>query len=142
MSKTINNKLVIVFLTISLLVASPVMAHNMFIEPVEDGKIQVLFDGGEIAKNAEVTVYDASDEKITDGDVNDKGKFHYPEEEAEYIVAEDGLGHRAEHTIGEETQQQLPRELTVGLVLITLTLTAGIFKYRCSKKQEPNNETS
>ncbi|WP_158438279.1 hypothetical protein [Natranaerobius thermophilus] len=115
--------------------AAPIMAHLMLIEPVEDGKIQVVFDDDTIASNAEVTVYNENDEKIKEGEVDENGKFSYPEE-AEFIVADDGLGHRAEHAVGEDSNEQLPRELTIGVVLVVLALIAGIFKYRSSKNQK------
>ncbi|ACB86038.1 hypothetical protein V2B37_12880 [Natranaerobius thermophilus JW/NM-WN-LF] len=128
-------KVIVFCLALLLLPAAPIMAHLMLIEPVEDGKIQVVFDDDTIASNAEVTVYNENDEKIKEGEVDENGKFSYPEE-AEFIVADDGLGHRAEHAVGEDSNEQLPRELTIGVVLVVLALIAGIFKYRSSKNQK------
>lgn len=129
---------IILCLTIILLPVSPVFAHNMLIEPVEEGKVQVVFEGGTPSRHAEVVVYDKNDEVIKQGEVDDNGKFSYPPEDAKFIVAEDDFGHRAEHVVGEEPKKVLPRGVTIFLVLTGFVLIAGIFHYRVEKKQKQN----
>ena len=118
-----------------ILSASPVFAHLMLIEPVEDGLIKVVFDDGTVARHAEVVVYNEKDEEIARGDVDEDGKFSYPEQEAELIVADDGFGHRAEYVVGEDPHEALPRGLTVAIVLAGFCLIAGVFHYRVRKRE-------
>ncbi len=129
-------KLIISFLCViaTLLVAAPVSAHLMLIEPVEEGKVQVVFDDGSVARHAEVVVYDENEEEIDRGDVDDKGYFSYDPERAEQLVADDGFGHRAEYTVGEDVREALPRGPAVTAVLFGFAAIAGIFQYRVQKK--------
>jgi len=117
-----------------LLAASPVFAHLMLIEPVEEGKVKVVFDDGSAARHAEVVVYDEDVKEIDRGDVDDEGYFSFDPEEAELLVADDGFGHRAEYEVGEEAQQALPRGPVVAGVLFGFAAIAGFFQYRVSKK--------
>ncbi len=129
--------LAVVILCASLILpVSPVFAHLMLIEPVEDGLIKVVFDDGTVARHAEVVVYNEKDEEIARGDVDDNGKFSYPEQEAELIVADDGFGHRAEYVVGDDPYEALPRGPTVAIVLAGFCLIAGLFHYRIKKKRE------
>ncbi len=117
-----------------ILPASTVFAHHMFIEPVEEGKVQVVFDNGSPARQAEVVVYNEEDEEITRGDVDRDGNFSYPAEDAAMLVAEDNFGHRAEYVVGEDVHEALPRVPTVSAVLAGFLLIAGIFHYRARNK--------
>jgi len=123
-----------------LLPASPVFAHLMLIEPVEEGKVQVVFDDGSAARHAEVVVFDENEEEIARGDVDREGYFSFDPEEAELLVADDGFGHRAEHVVGEEAAQALPRGPVVAAVLFGFALISGFFQYRVHKKQQAGNE--
>ncbi len=125
-----------------LLAASPVFAHLMLIEPVEEGKVQVLFDDGSAARHAEVVVYDENEEEIERGDVDGEGYFSFDPEQAELLVADDGFGHRAEYVVGEEAQQVLPRGPVVAGVLFGFVFIAGFFQYRIQKKTGHEQEVS
>ncbi len=132
-----------IFILCSLLIllpASPVFAHLMLIEPVEEDKVRVVFDDGSIARHAEVVVYDYNEEEVARGDVDDEGYFEYDPEKAEFLVADDGFGHRAEYVLGEETTQALPRGPVVALVLLGFGLIAGVFHYRVKKKETFSGE--
>lgn len=123
-----------------LLAASPAFAHLMLIEPVEEGKVRVVFDDGSTNRHAEVVVFDENEEEIGRGDVDREGYFSFDPEGAEMLVAEDGFGHRAEHVVGEEVRQALPRGPVVATVLFGFVLVSGFFQYRVYKKQQPGNE--
>lgn len=119
---------------VMLLAASPAFAHLMLIEPVEEGKVKVVFDEGSAARHAEVVVYDQDEKEIDRGDVDDEGYFSFDPDEAKLLVADDGFGHRAEHVVGEEAQEALPRGSVVAGVLFGFIAIAGFFQYRVSKK--------
>lgn len=117
-----------------ILPVSTVFAHHMLIEPVEEGQIRVVFDGGSAARHAEVVVFSAEGEEIARGDVDNDGYFSYPAEDAAMLIAEDNFGHRAEYVVGEDAHQALPRIPTVSAVLAGFLLIAGIFHYRVRNK--------
>ncbi len=119
-----------------ILPVSTVFAHLMLIEPVEAGKVQVVFDDGSPNPHAEVVVFDEDENEIARGDVDRDGYFSYPAEDAAMLVAEDSFGHRAEYVIGEDVHQPLPRVSTVSAVLAGFLLIAGIFHYRVRNKEE------
>ncbi len=135
-------KLIIAFLgaAVILLPAAPVFAHLMLIEPVDEGEVRVVFDDGSVARHAEVVVFDENEEEIARGDVDGDGYFSFDPEEAEMLVADDGFGHRAEHVVGEEAAQALPRGPVVAAVLFGFALISGVFQYRVHKKQKAGNE--
>ncbi len=117
-----------------ILPASTVFAHLMLIEPVEEGKVRVVFDDGSAARHAEVVAFNEEGEEIARGDVDSDGYFSFPPEEAVFLEADDGFGHRAEHVVGEDAHQGLPRVPTVSAVLAGFLLIAGIFHYRVRNK--------
>ncbi len=125
-----------------LLSASPVFAHLMLIEPVEEGRVRVAFDDGSANRHAEVVVYDENENEIARGDVDGEGYFNYDPQEAELLVADDGFGHRAEYVAGEETQQALQRGPVVAGVLFGFAFIAGLFQYRIQKKNSNVQEES
>lgn len=124
---------IILCLAVILLPGSLVFAHLMLIEPLEEGKIQVVFDDGTASRHSEVVVYDENDEVIKQGEVDEDGKFSYPPEDAELIVADDGFGHRAEYVVGEDPQEALPRGPTIFIVLAGFAVIARIFHNRVKK---------
>ncbi len=126
----------ILALLVLILPASPAFAHLMLIEPVEEGKVRVVFDDGSPNPHAEVIVFDEDENETARGDVGREGYFSYPVEGAAVLVAEDNFGHRAEYVVGEEAHQALPRMPTVSAVLAGFLLIAGIFHYRVKKKGE------
>ncbi len=126
----------ILLVSFFLLPVSTVFAHLMLIEPVEEGKAQVVFDDGSPNRHAEVVVFDEDENEIARGEVDRDGYFSYPAEEAAMLVAEDNFGHRAEYIVGEDAYQVLPRVPIVSAVLAGFLLIAGIFHYRVRKKDE------
>ncbi|RQD68607.1 MAG: hypothetical protein D5S00_08690 [Tindallia sp. MSAO_Bac2] len=110
-------------------------AHAMFIEAVEEGKVQVIFDDGTPNRHAEVIVYDEADKEIERGNVDRQGYFSYAAKDAVRLVAKDNFGHRAEYVIGEETRKQLPRIPTVAGVLAIFILIAAFFQHRTNKRK-------
>lgn len=126
---------IILCMAVILMPGSLAFAHLMLIEPLEEGKIQVVFDDGTTCRHSEVVVYDEDGEVIKQGEVDDDGKFSYPPEDAELIVANDGFGHRAEHVVGEDPQEALPRGPTIVFVLAGFAVIAGIFHYRVKNRK-------
>ncbi len=135
LSRTLLSITILVALVL-ILPASTVFAHLMLIEPVEEGKARVVFDDGSPNPHAEVIVFDEDENEIVRDDVDRDGYFSYPAEDAVMIVAEDNFGHRAEHVVGEDAHQGLPRVPTVSAVLAGFLLIAGIFHYRVKRKGE------
>ncbi len=124
----------ILLVSFLLLPVSTVFAHLMLIEPVEEGKVRVVFDDGSPNPHAEVIVFDEDENETARGDVDRDGYFSYPAEDAAMLVAEDNFGHRAEYVVGEDAHQALPRVPTVSAVLAGFLLIAGIFHYRVRNK--------
>ncbi len=124
--------LIFIFL---LLWPASAFAHLMLIEPVEEGKVQVVFDDGSPNRHAKVIVYDDENREIAGGDVDREGYFTYPADEAALLVAEDNFGHRAEYEVGEEPHAALPRLPAVSAVLAFFALIAGIFHLRVKNKK-------
>ncbi len=126
----------ILLVTFLFLPASTVFAHLMLIEPVEEGKVRVVFDDGSPNPHAEVIVFDENENETARGDVGRDGYFSYPAEDAVMLAAQDNFGHRAEYVVGEDAHQTLSRVPTVSAVLAGFILVAGIFHYRVRKKEE------
>lgn len=117
--------------------ALPVYAHKMMIEPVEDGKIKVTYADGSFSSRTVVTVYDENGTEVAQGPLDEEGYFSYDISTAHSFVAEDGLGHRSEWTIGEEGQAKSdPHQwITVGIVVLIFVIVAIIFSKRAKKKK-------
>lgn len=127
---------ILIILVVLVISITPVSAHRMIVEPVEEGVVTVYYEGGQLARRAEVVVYDKEGNELARGGLNEEGNFEYPpDQEAALVVADDGMGHRAEYEIGEETGEELPRGITVAAVLMVFGIIAGIFQYRVKKKE-------
>ena len=132
-----NSRLIVLIMCFLMIFSTAVYAHKMIIDPVEDGVIQVLYDDGSFSSRTEVTVYNSDDEVIESGDLDDEGRFTYdPDGSAEYIVADDGMGHKAEWTIGEEASasSHASKYVKIGVVVLVLVGIAGIYYKRRGKK--------
>lgn len=128
-------KRILIIMSILLIIAVPVYAHKMSIEPVEDGIIKVQYDDGGISSRAEVTVYNSNDEEIEKGKLDEKGQFTYDtSKDAAYIVAEDGLGHKAEWKVGEEVKSDTggSKALKIGAVVLVFA-AIGFISYKRKK---------
>lgn len=132
-------KMRVIVLTVVMLLmfTAPAYAHKMLIEPVEDGVIKVLYDDGSFSERTEVTVYDSNDEVIEKGKLDDEGKFFYDKsKDVSYIVAEDGLGHKAEWKVGEEVKRDSSGSKTIKIVAVVLVLAAVGFMFTRKKEQK------
>jgi hypothetical protein len=104
---------------------SACLAHRMDLEVVEEGLLQVKYDGGIPARRAEVTVYDAGGKILAAGAVDTEGFFYFDRELPAYgAEAQDGLGHKAVLTFGRNTRR-LPRALGGFLGVLFLLSVAG-----------------
>lgn len=127
-----NIKSIIMILAVILISLSPVYAHKMTIEPVEDGIIEVLYDDGSFSSRTEVTVYDSKGEIIDSGKLDEEGKFAYDTSgDAAYLEASDGLGHKDEWKVGEAVAGSSggSKALKIGAVVLILAGVAG-FSYK------------
>jgi nickel transport protein len=128
-------RIIILLLIFIVLQGSPVFAHRMIIEEVDDGLIQVFYENGNVSRRTEVVAYDEQGNEMVRGPLDGDGLFAYDPEKVILIVADDGLGHRAELILGEEIGQALPRVPTVIAVLGVFVLIAGLFHYRINKRE-------
>ncbi len=115
-----------------LVMPVPVGAHCLLMEPVEEGAIKVYYNDGRFSMRTEVIAYDDQNREIMRGSLDENGYFHYPtDEEIVLLVADDGLGHRAELFLHSETAEAvMPMGFTVTLVVAGFIALAGIFHYR------------
>lgn len=132
-----SSRLIVLIMCFLMIFSATAYAHKMTIEPLEDGIIQVLYDDGSFSSRTEVTVYDSNDEVIESGKLDEEGKFTYAASgDAEYIVADDGMGHKAEWTIGEEpsSSSHASKYIKVGVVLLALLAVVGLYYKRKGRK--------
>lgn len=132
-----KSRLILLIVCILMMFSATVYAHKMTIEPVEDGLIEVLYDDGSFSSRTEVTVYDSNDQVIESGKLDDEGRFTYDiDSNAEYIVADDGMGHRAEWTVGEEagsSSSHASKYIRIAVVVLVLVGVGGIYYVRRGK---------
>ncbi|MBU0991045.1 MAG: hypothetical protein KJ737_01010 [Proteobacteria bacterium] len=82
-------------------------AHKVNVFAWVDGNTvysESKFNGGRVAKDALVEVFDMNGEKLLEGRTDDKGNFSFaiPEKTAMRIVLKAGMGHQGEWTIPVE----------------------------------------
>jgi nickel transport protein len=130
--------IIVIILVICFLPVSTVLAHKMVIEEIGEGAVKVGYEDGRFSRRTVVVVYDQQGTEITRGELDDDGIFYYPSEQAVLIEADDGLGHRAELALGQESHEEPPRGLTVAAVFSGFVFIAGVFQFRIYKKR--NNE--
>lgn len=132
-----NSRIIVLIMCFLMIFSATAYAHKMTIEPLEDGVVQVLYDDGSSSSRTVVTVYNSNDEELESGKLDDEGRFTYDaDSDAEYIVADDGMGHRAEWTIGEEpsSRSHASKYIKIGVVVLVLVGIAGIYYIRKGKK--------
>ena len=132
-----NSRLIVLIVCFLMVFSTVAFAHKMVIEPVEDGVVKVYYEGGDFSSRTEVTVYDSHDQVIQSGQLDDEGKFTYDtNSDAEYLVADDGMGHKAEWTIGEEasSSSHASKYIKIAVVVLVLAGIAGIYYVRKRKK--------
>lgn len=122
---------------IIILTTSPVYAHKIIIEPVESGIIKVMYEDGRFSTRTEVVVYDKDSQILVSGKLDEKGYFYYANEpDAALIIADDGLGHKAEWVVGvEENKSGMKKNIAVVMVLLVLGTIALLFNQRASAKK-------
>lgn len=132
-----NSRLFVLIMCFLMVFSTIAFAHKMVIEPVEDGLVKVYYEGGDFSYRTEVTVYDSNDQVIESGKLDDEGKFTYDtDSDVKYLVADDGMGHRAEWTVGEEasSSSHASKYIRIAVVVLVLAGIAGIYYLRKGKK--------
>lgn len=138
MTAKVKQVLTIMILTgfIISIFTAPAYAHRMLVRPIEPGLVQVVYDDGTVSGRAQVTLYDENDEEIYQGNVNEEGYFEYDTSLGPVlIVADDGVGHRAQWTVGEEVEEEASMALKVTLTVSALVFVAAVFQYKNNKKK-------
>jgi|LGOV01.1.fsa_nt_gb hypothetical protein len=129
--KNIYKKIFVIFVLL-MLHSTFVFAHNMIIEPVSEGVVRVIFEGGSLARYAEVIVYDKDGQELTSGKVDENAEFSYPQDNAAYLVAADSFGHRVEWEVGI-LEKKLPKIPMVAGILILFGSVAYYFNKKSGK---------
>ncbi len=121
--KKVMIPIAVLFLSILFLIGLSSTAnanpHNILIN-YQVGRVDmvVYFSGGTPAQNAHVTVYKPDGTIYLEGETNDKGEFSFEPTvmQGEWKVVAEHSGHRAEVSIGEESEggtSEMPLYITV-----------------------------
>ncbi|WP_059104872.1 hypothetical protein [Shouchella shacheensis] len=118
--------------------ASPAYAHRLVIEPLEPGTIRAVYEDGSFSTRTLITVYDATGNEIDHGSLDSDGYFYFDETEAHFFVADDGIGHRTEWTVGEEVVfKSDPHRWMIGGIVLFLSISIAVyFSYRVRKRKQ------
>lgn len=133
-----------VVVLIGLLFPSSASAHRMLIDHETGGDIHVRYDDGASAGFALVTAYDEEGAILFERETDDNGRLDYHSElDVHRIVADDGMGHRATWTAGEETSimDSIPLFVRAIFGISILLFIAAIFILRKHRKQEEGEKT-
>ena len=145
----INQRILLLLLSIfiaTLISGTAVLAHGVFCESTEPGKVRFFYDDDAGMAFAFVTVYDQTDNEIAKGETDRDGMFDYSQHEnAGKIVAADTYGHQCEHVLTaappENTAKpQKNSPLLLGVVVVALLVIAAAF-YALGKKK-PNDKSA
>lgn len=117
----------------AVLFGGPALAHRLLVLPVEPGRVQVMYEGNSVARQAEVVLYDLEQRELVRGQVDEEGYFIYdPKLPVANLVANDGMGHRATWNPDVEPARETPKGPVVMLVIAVMVFVAAFFNYRNS----------
>ncbi len=116
--------------------ASPTSAHRLVIQPVEPGTIKVIYDDGSFSTRTVITVFNEKGIEVANGTLDSEGNFHYDVKIAKFFVANDGLGHRTEWTVGHDVVyiSDPHRWITAGIVIIICIIISLYFSMKTKKR--------
>ncbi|MDR1701169.1 MAG: hypothetical protein LBR56_00150 [Sporomusaceae bacterium] len=116
----------IFFLLLIFLMNTTVFAHQMLIEPLtQEQKIRVRYIDGSFSPDTTVTVFNAEGQVIFMKKVDGNGEFNYSRyAEADSLMADDGIGHRAVWKVGAQAENVTGKERLIRIVLIVCALAA------------------
>ena len=148
--KKIAIPVAVLFLSILFLIGLSSTAnanpHRMLIAyQVGSIDLDVYFSGGTPAQNAHVTVYKPDGTIYLEGETNDKGEFSFEPTvmQGEWKVVAEHSGHRAEVSIGEESEggtSETPLYITVtaglGYLIGLSGAAAGYMGWKARRKRE------
>lgn len=102
-----------------LATAPAVQAHSMEIEPLEDQRVKVVYEGGGFSRRTTVTVLDDMGRVLEEGKLDAEGVYDYSHlSQAHKILADDGIGHRAEWVIGTDHYHQPKMPVIAGVWMV------------------------
>ncbi|MCK8826463.1 hypothetical protein MWH25_01700 [Natroniella acetigena] len=135
-------KMIVIICLIVGVVGTSAYAHRMIVDEPENGEVQVRFDDGTVAPDADVTLYDEAEEVILEGQTDQDGILSYdPAIEPYQVVASDDVGHRAVWSSdgeGEGFFMMLPAWARILLGLAILVFLAASMMF-WKQKQSVNN---
>lgn len=115
-----NFKVIFLILLLTTILAAPVHAHRMIIQPIESGIIEVKYADGSFSRRTEVTVYDETDQILEQGKLDEDGRFYFDEaNNPSYIIADDGMGHMDTWEVGSQVKidSMTSKMVKIGLVI-------------------------
>lgn len=99
---------VIAFFMIALLAhMGSAHAHGLLIRESEPGVLEVGYEGGYVAAEVSVVLYDADGNVVVEGVTDDEGRFEFDRSKGARVAeADDGIGHRVVYDIKSATIKQ------------------------------------
>ena len=144
----INQRILFPLLSVfigTIISGTTALAHGVFCESTEPGKVRFYYDDDAGMAFAFVTVYDQAGNEIAKSETDRDGMFDYSQhKDAAKIVAADTYGHQCEHVLTATppeitTKPQQNSPLLLGVVVVALLVIAAAF-YALGKKKP--NDTS
>lgn len=128
--------IVLAVIVLFLTTVSVVQAHSMEIEPLEDQRVRVSYDGGGFSRRTAVTVLDDLGIVLEEGKLDAEGVYDYSHlNQAHKILADDGIGHRAEWVIGMG-QHHRPKMPVIAGVWMVFGSTAWYYQRKVDRKEQ------
>ncbi|MBW2012159.1 MAG: hypothetical protein JRI32_11230 [Deltaproteobacteria bacterium] len=107
----------LLFLAVSFFAAGTAMAHKVMVFAWVEGDTvytESKFSGGKKVNKGRIIVYDQQENRLLEGETNEKGEFSFkvPEKTTLKIVLQAGMGHRADWTLPiEESESVASRQM-------------------------------
>ena len=145
----INQRILLLLLSVfigTIISGTAALAHGVYCESTELGKVRFFYDDDAGMAFAFVTVYDQVGNEITKGETDRDGMFDYSQyENAAKIVAADTYGHQSEHVLAvtppeNATKPQQNSPMLLGVIVVALLVIAAVFY--ASGKKKPNDKSA
>ncbi|MCC3145491.1 hypothetical protein LJ207_09165 [Halanaerobium sp. Z-7514] len=130
------------FIALIFLQVDTASAHRLIIEEEEAGLVKLSFDDGGQASEVKIVLETEAGEIVEEGYSDEEGYYEYsPETEAQKMIADDGMGHRAVLVFGQGQQTSLMDSLplwfrTMGGILLILVIAAFYYIFKKTRRGE------